>query len=153
MDLQRRSTFPSLPVFRHRTIFQLFIIVFGLAAPVVAHNYAVHRDMTEMSFEIMLRVRGQIGLPANERRITRPPDVSANDWENFLKDIDAAAQKLRVLRNGLPAAKNATCLKDGSYVGLDWAFNKPLKDTRPIALDYKTGSDCGIEFNFKPAGI
>ena len=136
-------------------VLMALLLLPGLAS---AHNYEVHRDMTEMSYEIMILVGDDLGKPPHERRITRPADITPADWEAFLKDVDQARRKLQLLKNGLPLAKSAVCERDGSNVGTGWAFeqpnvNKQLKDTRAVALDYKTGSDCGVEFNFKPTGI
>ena len=114
-----------------------------------AHQYVVHRDMTDLAYEIMIMVSKDLATPPSDRLISGGAGhVSPADWEKFLRDVDSARNKIRSLRTGLQNAKRGDCAGQTVVMDTGWAFNLPLsKLPRPVALNWFTGNDCGVDFS------
>jgi hypothetical protein len=130
-------------------------LLLAAAIPLQAHNYVVHRDMTDLAYEIMIVAAEEVEKPAGERLIGRPAgNVTPAEWENFLKDIANSRKRIAELRSGLQNSKRGDCSNPRITVDTGWAFNQPLgKLPHAVALNWFTGDDCGIDFSFAPKGI
>jgi hypothetical protein len=135
---------------------RLLIGVLGAAlgaAPAHAHNARVHRDMTDRAYHVMR------ALAAG--RIDTAGDTA-------MVELAAAARravpKLQALPAGLPKPKDSRCAdpKTISAIGTNtpnWgapgSFEAvPLGTVRyPILTTYITGSDCGIDPDWKPGAF
>jgi hypothetical protein len=118
-----------------------------------AHNYTVHRDMTDLAYEIMLIASQDSVKSEHDRLISfRPQGVDSAEWESFLQDVSHATHRLRGMKDGLGASKQASCSQklDGAKpADQNWAKNQVLSDVQfPVALDHMTGNDCGVLYNY-----
>ena len=123
--------------------------------PMRAHNYLVHRDMTDLAYEIMIIASEELDKPANARVIGHEPgNATAEEWENFLKDVATGRKRIAALRTGLQNSKRADCASQTITVDTAWAFNQPLGTLpHPVALNWFTGDDCGVDFGYSVRGI
>lgn len=131
------------------------ILVLSFCGPAWGHNYVVHRDMADLAYEIMIIASQELGRPQNERLIAGPlGNVTAEQWEIFLNDIQKGRSRIRMLQTGLQLSKRTECISNQRSVGTEWAANKTLGEMPwPVALDWFTGDDCGADFTFSPPGI
>jgi hypothetical protein len=122
---------------------------------VQAHNYPVHRDMTDLAYEIMIAVATEIARPVRDSPLLLcPENVPAPEWDAFLAAVVRGRDGIRVLRSGLQSAKQPKCAYTDATPGTSWAFDKPLKDMpSPVRLDWFTGNDCGVDAGWAPTGF
>jgi len=144
-----------------KAIICLFLVILTsliYSLPVYAHNNIVHRDMTDVAYEVMLAFSKF--SPADVNSIDKSPEM-----QQFFKDIKAATLKLRSLPSGLPNPKASTCI-DPTFAQMhgtntpNWqtggafegAFEAvPMGNVRyPISTSYISGNDCGIDVSWMP---
>jgi hypothetical protein len=127
-----------------------------LASPALGHNNLVHQDMTDLAYELMLAVRAERAFVTGPGPVisARPPEVAAAEWDLFVDTLLATIPKLRALPAGLPAAHAAQCADTGETKDPDGTVGKTLGQVdRAIAINFITGSDCGIRAAWTPGGF
>ena len=130
----------------------------------MAHNYAVHEDMTDVAYEIMLMIDaeestpGVFGNPAVSHTRTMgaiPEGVNSVEWIRFLGDITKSVNKLRSLNGNFDTFPSKTCFSTLEVVDPNWAKNKKLGElAHPIVPGFSRKNDCGIRYDWSyPGGI
>ncbi|MBC8165195.1 MAG: hypothetical protein H7Y20_04890, partial [Bryobacteraceae bacterium] len=125
-------------------------IALVLSGPLRAHNEAVHQNMTDLAYEIMLGTKSNPLSPFLD--LSPPPGVPALEWNAFLASVRAAPAKLRQMNSDLPP-KTLTC--DGAApLNLGWS-QKPLGQVEHAVIPhYMTAiKSCGAKVGWAPGGI
>ena len=85
-----------------------------------AHNGAVHRDMTDMSYQVMRLVvfaqHGKLVLPRSQTDLLANPGVDDTAWKRYLNDIQVSVDKLAALTDD-PAPDGSLLAGTGIYAG------------------------------------
>src|SRR5689334_19083784 len=140
-----------MPILSRRVLLSFIVIALIAAGGTLrAHNGVVHQDVTDLAYEIMLSITPRTVVAGSS--LAAPPfGVNATEWNAFLSAIQSAVIKLRTLPSGLPAPHATTC--DGNAIG-NWSEGKTLGElANPVALNFITGSDCGVPKEWAPGGI
>jgi hypothetical protein len=122
-----------------------------------AYNQDTHQRLVDYTWQIMLAV-DVVG------RNAAPPDApfhSLNVSSDFSRRVHDAVKKIHLLPANLPPPKDSRCIDPAMIQKLgtntpNWEnsgdfFNMQLNLVHfPIALDYETGNDCGIQADWSP---
>lgn len=74
----------------------LFLLLTLGAKPLLAHNEIVHRDMVDLTYQLMLLVSNQpVRLQANSALFAIPEGADPNEWQAFLAAVRSAPAKYR----------------------------------------------------------
>ena len=139
----------------------------SIAVPLsaMAHNYAVHADMTDVAYEIILMINSEESVPPDlAGNPTRPPTrtlgalpdgISPVEWIQFLGDISKSVNKLRSLNGNFETFPSRICFSTMEPVDPTWAKNKKLGELdRPVAPGFGRQNDCGVRYGWNsPGGI
>jgi hypothetical protein len=122
-----------------------------------AYNQDTHQLLVDYAWQIMLAVDvvGRNAAPPDQpfQQLSVSPD--------FSRRVQEAVRKIHLLPANLPAPKDSRCIDPAMIQKLgtntpNWGnggdfLNMQLNLVRfPIALDYETGNDCGIQADWSP---
>ena len=122
-----------------------------------AYNQDTHQLLVDYTWQIMLAVDvvGRNAAPPDQpfQQLSVSPD--------FSRRVQEAVRKIHLLPANLPAPKDSRCIDPAMIQKLgtntpNWEnggdfLNMQLNLVRfPIALDYETGNDCGIQADWSP---
>ncbi|MBI4511202.1 MAG: hypothetical protein HY698_16335 [Deltaproteobacteria bacterium] len=104
-------------IFRAATVVAVAVVLNLVPSHANAHNGEVHRDMVDLSYQVMRWVAAEKatgsggGLHGLPRLTEPPPDVDPTQWNQFITAVASSAQRLSVIDS--PAAT--------ASLGSDWA--------------------------------
>src|SRR6185503_21084481 len=77
---------------RVRAVALVLLFTVG-AKPLLAHNEIVHRDMVDLTYQLMLISNQPVRLQANSALFAIPEGADPNEWQAFLAAVRAAPAK------------------------------------------------------------
>src|ERR1044071_7953110 len=78
-----------------KSLVALFLLLTLGAKSILAHNEVVHRDMVDLTYQLMLVSNQPVRLQANSALFAIPEGADANDWQAFLTAVRSAPAKYR----------------------------------------------------------
>src|ERR1044072_199675 len=143
---------------RARAVALLLLLILG-AKPLFAHNEIVHRDMVDLTYQLMLISNQPLRLQANSALFAVPEGADPNDWQTFLAAVRSAPAKHRNRPSDLSRLKSTKTNGCSEEIYGDknlpdrWWDKKGAELTYPVAIDFEDSGDCGVGFGWTPGGI
>ena len=137
----------------------LFLLLTLGAKPLLAHNEIVHRDMVDLTYQLMLVSNQPVRLQANNPLFAIPEGADPSEWQSFLTAVRSAPAKYRNQPSDLSRLKSPKTTGCSQEIYGDknlpdrWWDKKASEISYPVAIDFADSGDCGAGFGWTPGGI
>ena len=128
------------------------LLITASVSPASAYNQDTHQRLIDYAWQVMLAVdaAGRNAMPPDA------PFTSLTVSSDFSQRVQRAVKRIHSLPANLPAPKDTRCIDPALIQKLgtntpNWEnqgdfFKMPLNLVKyPIALDYESGKDCGVD--------